>query len=278
MLSFTFDATAEIQANFEFNDPPPPGSTFTLVKVAMGYFGTEDPKFAFEPTVSALGSANVELDSGCGSIPDELNTFRDVFAGGVLVGNLCFVTTPADAGTLQLYAVGSFSDDVEVFLEVAQPAAATPMTGLKGPQTGATATPARLAPEPVGTTADVGEGWSLTVTAAARDITDAVMAENSFNDPPPDGYRFIGIDVTYTFNGTGSDSAFTVTSSAVADNNVALSNECGVIPTPLDEFVDVFAGGSVSGTLCFVVPADSAPFAMYSTGGFDTEPVWFATA
>ena len=278
VLGVTFDATNEILAYTDFNDPPPAGSTFTLIKVAMGYFGIEDPRFAFEPSVSALGGASVELTGGCGSIPDELNTFRDVFAGGVLMGNLCFVTPPADAGKLQLYAIGgSFFEDTEVYLEATQPAAATPMATLKGPQTGATKTPARLAPTAVGTTADVGNGWSITITATAHDITDAVVAENSFNDPPPAGFRFIGVDVTYTFNGTGSDSAFTVTTSAVADSNVALSNECGVIPTPLDEFVDVFAGGSISGLLCFVVPADSAGFAMYSSASFDIAPVWFAT-
>ncbi len=277
VLGVTPDATAQVQAASEFNDPPPAGSTFTLVNVAMGYFGIEDPKFGFEPTVSALGSANVELTAGCGTIPDELTTFHDVFAGGVLVGNLCFVTTPAESGTLQLYAMGGFFDEVEVFLEVTSPTAAPPMAGLKGPQPGATATPARLAPTPLGTSANVGEGWSVTVTTPAHDITDAVLAENSFNEPPPAGFRYIGFDVTYAFNGTGGDTAFAVTSSAVDDSNVSLSSECGAIPTPIDGFVDVFAGGSVSGSLCFVLPADSAGFAMYGSVGFDTSPAWFST-
>ena len=186
VLGVTPDAAALVAAENEFNDPPPAGSTFTLVSVAMGYFGLEDPKAAYEPSVSALGGSSVELESGCGSIPDELIVFNDLFAGGVLVGNLCFVTTPADAAGLQLYATGDFfSSDDAVFLEVAQPAAATAMAGLRGPQDGADSTPGRLQPTPLNTAAEVGDGWSVTVSSGARDITDSVLAENSFNEPPP---------------------------------------------------------------------------------------------
>ena len=104
------------------------------------------------------------------------------------------------------------------------------------------------------------------------------MAENQFNDPPPAGFRFVGIDVTYSFNGEGSDSAFTVTTAAVTDSNVQLSFECGSIPNSLDEFSDVFAGGSVTGQLCFVVPEGSGPLVLYSAGGFDAETVTFASS
>ena len=278
VLGVTPDAAALVAAENEFNDPPPAGSTFTLVSVAMGYFGLEDPKAAYEPSVSALGGSSVELESGCGSIPDELYVFNDLFAGGVLVGNLCFVTTPADAAGLQLYATGDFfSSDDAVFLEVAQPAAATAMAGLRGPQDGADSTPGRLQPTPLNTAAEVGDGWSVTVSSGARDITDSVLAENSFNEPPPEGFRFIGVDVIYTFNGDGSDSAFTVSTYAVADSNVQLSSDCGVISSPIDDFVDVFAGGSVAGTMCFVVPSDGGTLTLYSRAGFDAGPVMFGT-
>jgi hypothetical protein len=43
VLGFTPDATAEIMAANEFNEPPPAGSTFTMVSLAMGYFGVDDP-------------------------------------------------------------------------------------------------------------------------------------------------------------------------------------------------------------------------------------------
>ena len=278
VLAVTPDATAEVLAYNEFNEPPPAGSTFTMVKVALGYFGKDDPASAFMPTIIAVGSANIELPAECGSLPDSIDIFTSVFAGGVLIGNLCFVTSPADFPSLQIAAEGDFFQDRQVILATDAPASATPMVALSGPQPGAASTPARLDPTPIGTSQDVGDGWSVTVNSAARDITDAVMAENQFNDPPPAGFRFVGIDVTYSFNGEGSDSAFTVTTAAVTDSNVQLSFECGSIPNSLDEFSDVFAGGSVTGQLCFVVPEGSGPLVLYSAGGFDAETVTFASS
>lgn len=278
VLGITPDATAEVLAFNEFNEAPPAGSTYTTIKVALGYFGLDDPASAFMPTINAVGGSNIELPSECGSAPDELDVFGGLFAGGVIVGNLCVVTVAGDIPVLQLAAQGDFFQEDEVFLEVTTPAAATAMTALKGPQPGASSTDERMAPTAIGTTKDVGDGWSVTVNAPARDITDAVMAENQFNDPPPAGYRYIGIDVTYAFNGDGSGSAFTVTTSAVADTNVRLSYNCGSIPTPLDEFSDVYTGGQVTGLLCFVVPESAGALTLYSQAGFDSAPVMYATA
>lgn len=274
------DAADFIIGENEFNDPPPAGSQFTIVTVALGYFGREDPNTTLEPTIAAVGSANVELDSDCGLIPDQLPYFLDVFAGGVVTGNLCFVTTPADLDGLQLYATGDyFSDDGEVFLEAVQPAGANPMPALTGPQAGAISTPARMDPIALGTTTDVGEGWSLTITGAARDITAEVQTENSFNDPPPAGFTFVGVDVSYVFNGSGSDAPYTVTTAAVDDGNVQLSTECGLIPNPVDSYSDVFSGGTVSGLLCFVVPTDSTGLTIYARTGFEMEvPFVFAVS
>ena len=88
VLGVVPDAAAQIAANNEFNDPPPAGSTFMLVNVALGYFGKDDPHPAFEPTISAVGGDSVELDSDCGTIPTALDQFADLFAGGVITGNL----------------------------------------------------------------------------------------------------------------------------------------------------------------------------------------------
>lgn len=278
VLGITPDATAEVLAFSDFSEAPPAGSAFTLVKVALGYYGLEDPISAFMPTINALGADNIELDGDCGLVPGEVDIFTEMFAGGVLVGNLCFVTTPADIAGLQLAGEGDFFQEQPVMLAAVNPAApATPMAALKGPQPGAASTDARRAPTPLGTTQDVGEGWSVTVNESPRDITDAVMAEGVFNEPPPAGYRFVGVEVTYAFNGTGSDTGFTVTTSAVTDGNVRLSINCGLIPNPLDEFNDVFTGGQVTGTLCFVVPEGSTGLTLYSQGGFEGEPVWYAT-
>lgn len=277
VLEVVPDATALVAQENEFNDPPPAGSTFTLVKVSLGYYGLEEPKFGFEPTIQAVGAGKVELDENCGVTPDELDRFGDYFAGGVLTGNLCFITTPADIPSLLLYANGDFFGGDDVFLTAASATAPTAMPLLAGPQPRASAFEARTAPIALNTPTDVGEGWQLAVTGAARDITDAVLAENQFNSPPPAGFRFVGIDVAYTFTGSGSDVALTATTSAVSLTNVSLSKECGVIPGEVDLFSDVFNGGTVAGTICFVVPDGGIDGLVLYTTSFDTDNRFFGT-
>ena len=84
------------------------------------------------------------------------------------------------------------------------------MAPLPGPQPGALSTPARLAPTPIGVAADVGEGWKVTVNGAASDITDAVIAENQFNELPPERHRFVGVNVTYSYDGASAASGFAI--------------------------------------------------------------------
>lgn len=279
VLEVVPDATAAVMEN-EFNDPPPQGSRFTTVLVALGYYGIEDPESSFGPTISATGADAVELDTDCGLVPRPFDVFSDLFAGGVLVGNLCFVTTPSDEGVLQIYASADFFQDTEVFLAATPTGApAAPMPTLVGPQPAATATPARRAPTPIGAAADLGSGWSLTLNAPARDVTDQAMAENSFNDPPPDGFRMVAVDVTLAYAGEGTGSALDVTAKWVDNANLQRTGYCGVIDNEIDVFADVFAGGSVSGNLCFLVPSiEVATGTLYATTGFDEEYVYFATS
>lgn len=279
ILNVNPDAGALIAAENQFNEPPPAGSTLTMITLALGYYGLDDPKSSFETTISAVGSANVELVAACGVIPQELDIFGEIFSGGVMTGNVCFVTTPGDATKLQLYASGDLFGSDQVFIDASSsPTGVVPMVALSGPQPGASSTPARVSPTPVGTTADVGEGWSITVSGPATDITDAVIAENEFNAPPPDGYRFVGVDVVYAYSGSVAGSPFEITTHAVDNTNLSLSSDCGVAPGQIDITNDVFSGGSVSGTACFVAPSGSTGLVLYATAGFGGKPAMFAVA
>ena len=272
-------AAAVAQAN-QFNEPPPPGSDFTLVEVALGYFGLDDPKSLFEPTISALGAANVELAEDCGVLPNQLDITLDVFAGGVVTGNICFVTTPEDVPNLQLYGSGDLFSGDDVFLAATgTPSESGRMATIPGIQDGAAASEAWRSPVPVGTSADIGDGWSATVSSPAYDVTDAVAAENQFNEPPPEGFRFVAVDLALTFNGEGSDNGFTVATKAVSTGNVQLGGNCGVVPNQIDPAVDVFTGGTIAGAACFIVPADQiAGLVAYLVGGFSAAPTMFATS
>jgi hypothetical protein len=66
---------------------------------------------------------------------------------------------------------------------------------------------------------------------------------------------------------------------AVGDSNRQLVSNCGVIPGELDEFSDVFPGGTIQGVICFVVPAgELASIKLYGTAGFDTNYQYLAAS
>lgn len=278
VLGVMDDGTKAVMDENQFNDPPPTGKRFTLVSVALGYFGFDDPQNAFSTTISAVGAGNAELSADCGVIPGELTSFGEFLSGGVVIGNLCFVTSPSDAAALQLYGQAGFIGD-KVFLEAKQPARATPMTAVRGPLDGTASAPLRKGATPVGTAKEIGDGWSVTIASPARDITDAVHQENQFNEPPATGYRFVGFDVVYTYNGDSSSNALDITIQAFGDSNVELSKSCGVVPNEVDSFSDVFPGGQVTGTVCFAVPeADVTSIVVTAYAGFDSDQrVFFAT-
>ncbi len=273
------DAGEVMEAADQFYDAPPAGTTYMLVKIALGYFGTEDPKVGFEPDLDVFGSANVSLDNFClATVPDEVSFFSYLFSGGVVVGNVCFIAPIDQAGTFQLFGKGDFFADEGVYLELGSPATPVgPMSFLAGPQPGAASTAARLAPAAVGVTTAIGTDWQLTVTGAARDITADVLAENTFNSPPPAGFHFVGIDVTFAYNGVASASPSSVSIGAVGADNVQHGGYCGVVPGEIDLYTDLFAGGSASGTMCLVVPDDGAAFALFATSDFNGF-IWFATS
>lgn len=226
------NASEQMAAADEFFDPAPAGSTYMLVKLALGFCGTDDPRIGFEPDV---------------------DFFNHVFSGGVVIGNACCIAPLAEAGTFQ------------------------PMAALTGPQPGAASTAARLAPTPVGTTTSVGPDWQITVTGAARDITNEVLAENDFNEPPPGGYRYVGVEMTFTYNGAGGASPAQVSIGSVGADNVQHDGYCGLVPGEIELFTDLFAGGSASGTKCLVVRDDGSATALFATADFNGF-IWFATS
>ena len=101
------------------------------------------------------------------------------------------------------------------------------------------------------------------------------MAENQFNEPPPDGFRFVGIPVKLDYSGDGSASVLTVTANAVGDSNVAYGKLCGVIPGET-RFTDVFAGGAARRTDLSSFRAWNSTLTVYA-GALLEDAVFFAT-
>lgn len=122
-----------------------------------------------------------------------------------------------------------------------------------------TATPApgtRDNPMPFGASAALGDGWTLRVVEVIPNATDAVLAENQFNEPPEQGKQFFIVRVAMTFTGTGSDDVSAgLRLRLVGDSAVAYTtynDSCGVVPDRLPD-TEVFTGGTVEGNLCWSV-------------------------
>jgi dTDP-4-amino-4,6-dideoxygalactose transaminase len=99
-----------------------------------------------------------------------------------------------------------------------------------------------------------GSRWSTTI-GPFTDITDAVRAENQFNEPPPEGVRFVGFDVELTLLSAGKEPlspGLNLTwellggSTNAAYDIATIDTEsfgCGVVPDAFDDFSEVFVGG-----------------------------------
>lgn len=105
-----------IKATNQFNDPPAPGHQFFMVKVTATYTGQGSESALGGLSFSALDSGNTEIDEDCGVIPDELDSFKEVFSGGSLTGNVCFPVQTATASSLVMYVdAGMFNGERAFF-------------------------------------------------------------------------------------------------------------------------------------------------------------------
>ncbi len=94
-------------------------------------------------------------------------------------------------------------------------------------------------PYPVGTAAATEGGWSIQVDSVTPDGTQAVLAENSFNEAPEPGRQFFIATITATNNGSAPatfDGNFRLRVRG-ADGTIytAFGDACGVTPNEWDQ-------------------------------------------
>jgi hypothetical protein len=113
------NATAAVRAENQFNDPPAAGRQFFIVNVTVTYTGKGSEAPFAGLTFYALGRSNVAYDQssdGCGVVPNELDSFKKVFKGGKLTGNVCFSVRKSDARSLLLMVEPGFSfEETQIF-------------------------------------------------------------------------------------------------------------------------------------------------------------------
>ncbi len=105
VVSVNKDAWSIIQSENRFNDEPPdPGNRYVLIEIEVENLGSAAESF-FAAGLDTVGSSNVEFDARCkfNTIPERFDSFRRIFPGGKLEGNVCFEVLASDTATLLLF-------------------------------------------------------------------------------------------------------------------------------------------------------------------------------
>jgi hypothetical protein len=112
----TLDATDEVLAENQFNDPPVDGRQFVMFNVDAAYEGDESGTAWLDFSWAIVGAAGntfgTGMDDYCGVIPDPLDDTGETFPGGNVSGNVC-VSVDADQvedATIRIEESFSFDD------------------------------------------------------------------------------------------------------------------------------------------------------------------------
>ena len=139
----------------------------------------------------------------------------------------------------------------------------------------------RSNPVPIGQTTDVGDGWTVRVNIVNFDATDMILAENSFNDPPDEGYVYVVANVSVGYTGPDAKANTGVNFSAVGSSNVQYTtyDSLVVVADSYSTYVDVFAGGETTGNFVLTVKeSDIESLLIYASPflSFQSDEVFFA--
>ena len=300
VLATTPNAWEEIQAENQFNDPPESGHQFYMARVRVRYLGPDSNSLISDVSFNAVGDRGVAYDTydpGCGVIPDELDSFTELFTGGQIEGSECWQVASQDVDSLVMFVDFGLFNRVRVWFSL-EPSATMATTPAPEPTVTATPTPTlipselpalgtRQNPVPMGdtvqiTTEDPTNNWEITVMGATPDAWARIQAENQFNDPPESGHQYYMVRVRAKYLGPDSNNLISDASfSAVGDRGVAYDTfdpGCGVIPDELDSFTELFTGGQIEGNECWQIASqDVDSLLMFVDFGIvNRVRVWFS--
>ena len=117
---------------------------------------------------------------------------------------------------------------------------------------------ARENPLPIGATLASDE-WEVTVNSVDLDATDAVMAENPYNEEPAPGQTYVMVNVTATYTGDNpqGDMPLILIEYVTPEGNTIDGYE-PLVPEPFDMAETLFNGASTTGNVAFLVDEATA--------------------
>lgn len=113
-------------------------------------------------------------------------------------------------------------------------------------------------PVPLGSSLE-GRDWTVTINSVTLDATDAVLAENQFNDEPAEGNVYILVNYTITYTGDDADGSTPISVGldyvTAGGNTVESYDSLVVAPDAIDTMNTLYEGASTTGNEVFEVPA-----------------------
>lgn len=118
----------------------------------------------------------------------------------------------------------------------------------------------RETPLPLGSTLETKD-WAVTINSVDLNATEAVMAENQFNEAPTADQTYILVNATIKFKGdeaSGSTPMSSIQYVTAEGNSISSGDNLAVAPESLDTLSTLYKDASVTGNMVFAVPAASA--------------------
>ena len=162
-----------------------------------------------------------------------------------------------------IFVVGkAFDDSFNSDVTVSQGGEGAAPNGSASPEEGKGNNPGdtRANPLPVGSTVESDE-WAVTLNSVDLNATDAVLAENPFNEAPGADQTYALVNVTLAYKGDDPQGStpMEIVSFVLPDGTTVNSYDTSAVaPEALDSLTTLYSGATVTGNVDFVVPAATA--------------------
>ncbi|SDZ56614.1 hypothetical protein SAMN05216554_0061 [Herbiconiux ginsengi] len=141
----------------------------------------------------------------------------------------------------------------------------------------------RTNPFAIGTTLTASsngrENWTVTVSSVSLNATDVILAENPYNDVPPEGmqYGLVSIDATYTGVDAGDPGNAIRMSFVSAEGRTYDEFDVSVVtPNALFGQNEIYAGTSTTGNIAVLIPSTNAEQGVWALSVDFGDPAFFA--
>ena len=129
----------------------------------------------------------------------------------------------------------------------------------------------RDAPYPIGTTLSTDE-WDVTINSFIPDATEAVLAENQFNDEPAEGTQYALVNATLTYKGKDSSTSMMVNIGYVTATGEVVKGYDAMVVGPDEIGInELYAGGSVTGNEVLQIPISADGLIRVTPGMFSDD-------